>query len=397
MTQPSQPPALSRRLTLILATACGLIVANIYYAQPLAGEISRALGLSPQAAGLIVTMTQIGYGLGLLLIVPLGDLFENRGLTLCVMGVGIAALATAVLAHTVSLFLTAAVFIGLGSVAVQILVPYAAHLSAPALRGKAVGDVMSGLMLGIMLARPVSSLITHLSSWRMVFIISTLVMILLTLTLGYVLPVRRPAPGLRYRALMASIGSLAVHNLTLRRRALYHAALFGAFSLFWTVTPLLLTGPEFHLSQVGVALFAFAGVAGAIAAPIAGRVADRGLSKPATLFAMLAAGTAFLLTHIGDTGSHLKLGILVLAAILLDFGVTMNLVIGQRAIFALGEHYRSRLNGIYMATFFVGGAIGSALGGWAYAQGGWGLASLLGTALPAIALCYFASERPATE
>ncbi|WP_243701482.1 MFS transporter [Sodalis ligni] len=294
-------------------------------------------------------------------------------------------------------FLTAAVFIGLGSVAVQILVPYAAHLSAPALRGKAVGDVMSGLMLGIMLARPVSSLITHLSSWRMVFIISTLVMILLTLTLGYVLPVRRPAPGLRYRALMASIGSLAVHNLTLRRRALYHAALFGAFSLFWTVTPLLLTGPEFHLSQVGVALFAFAGVAGAIAAPIAGRVADRGLSKPATLFAMLAAGTAFLLTHIGDTGSHLKLGILVLAAILLDFGVTMNLVIGQRAIFALGEHYRSRLNGIYMATFFVGGAIGSALGGWAYAQGGWGLASLLGTALPAIALCYFASERPATE
>ncbi|XBS69643.1 MFS transporter [Acerihabitans sp. KWT182] len=397
MTQPSQPSALSGRLTLMLATACGLIVANIYYAQPLIGEISRSLGLSPQAAGFIVTMTQIGYGLGLLFIVPLGDLFENRSLTLCVMGVGTLALATAIFANGATLFLTAAVFIGLGSVAVQILVPYAAHLSAPALRGKAVGNVMSGLMLGIMLARPVSSLITHLSSWRTVFAVSTLVMIALTLILRYVLPVRRPAPGLRYRELMASIGGLAAHNIVLRRRGLYHAALFGAFSLFWTVTPLLLTGPEFHLTQVGVALFAFAGVAGAIAAPVAGRVADRGLSQPATLFAMAAVGTAFLITHIGDTGSALRLGILVLAAIVLDFGVTMNLVIGQRAIFALGEHYRSRLNGIYMATFFVGGAIGSALGGWAYAQGGWALASLLGTLLPALALCYFSTERFAEE
>ncbi len=395
MTHSSQSPALSRRLSLILATACGLIVANIYYAQPLIGEISRSLGLSPQAAGLIVTMTQIGYGLGLLLVVPLGDLFENRGLTMCVMGVGIAALATAIFSHTVTLFLTAAIFIGMGSVSVQILVPYAAHLSPPALRGKAVGDVISGLMLGIMLARPVSSLITHISSWRMVFVVSTLVMILLTLVLGYVLPKRNPPPGLHYRALMASIGSLAAHNLILRRRALYHAALFASFSLFWTVTPLLLTGPEFHLSQVGVALFAFAGVAGAIAAPIAGRIADRGLSKPATLFAMLAASTAFLLTHIGDSGSTLKLGILVLAAIMLDFSVTMNLVVSQRTIFALGEHYRSRLNGIFMATFFVGGAVGSALGGWAYARGGWGLASIMGIVLPLLALCYLASERPA--
>jgi len=201
-----------------------------------------------------------------------------------------------------------------------------------------------------------------------------------------------PTSKLRYGELLVSMARLAVTTPILQRRSLYHACLFCAFSLFWTVTPLLLAGPAFHLSQGGIALFALAGVAGAVAAPIAGRVADRGWTQIATVFAMLAVATAFLLTHLAPLGSTPSLSWLVCAAILLDFGVSANMMLGQRAIFALGAEFRSRLNGVYMATFFLGGAIGSAVGGWAYAQGGWPIASWIGFGLPMAALAYFLSE-----
>jgi predicted MFS family arabinose efflux permease len=389
---PPDEGAVSPWITFVLAMACGLIAANIYYAQPLAGPISAALGLSAQATGLIVTLTQIGYGLGLLLIVPLGDLIENRRLALTMIGVATLGLLGAALSTEALPFFAAALFIGLGSVAVQVLVPYAAHMAPEAVRGRVVGNVMSGLMLGIMLARPVSSFIAGLSSWHMVFFLSAGAMVALALLLWRTLPRRVPVAKLRYGELLASMGHLAAATPILQRRALYQACLFAAFSLFWTTTPLLLAGPVFQLSQTGIALFALAGVAGAVASPIAGRLADRGWTKPASVFAMLSVAVAFAMTHLGETGSTGALGLLVAAAILLDFGVSTNLVLGQRAIFALGAEHRSRLNGLYMATFFAGGAIGSALGGWAFAQGGWPLASWIGFALPVAALVYFATE-----
>jgi len=392
---PSDHPAISPWLTLLLATACGLIAANLYYGQPLAGPISAELGMSPAAAGLIVTLTQIGYGLGLLLIVPLGDLFENRGLILTVIFAGAAALLAAGLVTHPLPFLAAALFIGLGSVAVQILVPYAAHMAPEAARGKVVGNVVSGLMLGIMLARPASSFIAQFSSWHVVFYLSSAAMIVLMIVLALALPKRVPTSKLAYRHLLSSMGRLAVTTPILQRRALYQACMFGAFSVFWTTTPLLLAGPEFGLSQGGIALFALAGVAGAIAAPIAGRWADRGLTRPATIFALLLVSASFLMTHLAPHGSTLALGLLTAAAILLDFGVTTNLVLGQRAIFSLGPEYRNRLNGLYMATFFAGGAIGSAVGGWAFAHGGWWLTSWIGFALPVLALLYFTTEKRA--
>ncbi|UGX86628.1 MFS transporter [Phyllobacterium meliloti] len=389
----SDQQAISPWLTLLLATACGLIAANLYYGQPLAGPISAELGMSPAAAGLIVTLTQIGYGLGLLLIVPLGDLFENRRLILTVVLAGAAALLAAGLVTHPLPFLTAALFIGLGSVAVQILVPYAAHMAPEAARGKVVGNVVSGLMLGIMLARPVSSFIAQVSSWHAVFYLSSATMIVLMIVLALALPKRVPTSKPTYSHLLSSMGRLAVTTPILQRRALYQACMFGAFSLFWTTTPLLLASPEFGLSQGGIALFALAGVAGAIAAPIAGRWADRGLTRPATAFAMLLVAASFLITHLGPHGSTLALGLLTAAAILLDFGVTTSLVLGQRTIFSLGAEYRSRLNGLYMATFFTGGAIGSAVGGWAFAHGGWWLTSWIGFTLPVLALLYFATEK----
>jgi predicted MFS family arabinose efflux permease len=383
---------MSARLTGILAVACGLIAANIYYAQPLAGPIGAAVGLPSGATGLIVTLTQVGYGAGLLLVVPLGDLVENRRLVLGVIAIAALALFGAALASSPLPLLAASLAIGVGSVAVQILVPYAAHLAPEAVRGRVVGNVMSGLMLGIMLARPAASLVTALSSWPMVFVLSAAMMVVLALVLRKVLPPRVPHARLSYRQLLTSMAHLVRTTPVLRRRALYQACLFASFSLFWTVTPLLLAGPDFRLSQTGIGLFALAGVAGAIAAPIAGRLADRGWTRPATALAMAAVAVAFVLTWLGAAGSPAALALLVVAAIVLDFGVSANLVLGQRAIFALGAEQRGRLNGIYMATFFAGGAIGSALGGWAYAHGGWALASSIGIAFPIAALVYFATE-----
>jgi predicted MFS family arabinose efflux permease len=383
-----------RGLTLLLAAACGLIAANIYYAQPLIGPISAALGLSREAAGLIVTMTQIGYGVGLLLIVPLGDLVENRKLVLCVTGVGAAASLTAALSAGAAPFLAAALFIGLGSVAVQILVPYAAHVAPEAVRGRVVGNVTSGLMIGIMLARPVSSFITALSGWRTVYVFSAAAMVLLMLVLARALPRRRPAAPVRYGSLLVSMAHLVRTMPELRRRALYQAFLFGSFSLFWTTVPLLLAGPDYRFSQAGIALFALAGVGGALAAPIAGRLADRGWGRAATAAAMLITAGAFLLTHVAEHGTPLALALLVAAAILVDFGAQGNVVLGYRTIFSLGAEYRGRLNGLYLAAFFTAGAIGSAVGAWAYAHGGWTLASWIGFASPVAALAYFLTERP---
>jgi len=291
-------------------------------------------------------------------------------------------------------FLVAALFIGLGAVAVQIIVPFAAHLTPVAMRGQVIGNVMSGLMLGIMLARPAASFLTQLSSWHTIFFASAGCMVLLLILLARVLPERVPSGStLSYGALIASMLRLMVTEPVLRRRALYHACLFGAFSVFWTTVPLLLAGPLFNLSQAGIALFALAGVSGAIAAPLTGRIADKGWTRPATIFAILAVACAFLLTELIELGSTYSLIWLVVAGIVLDFGVAANLALGQRAIFLLPAEYRGRFNGMFMATFFLGGALGSACGAWGFAQGGWALSAWIGFCLPVIALVYFATER----
>lgn len=383
-----------KALILLLGLAVGVIAANLYYAQPLIALISQSLGLDPAAAGLIVTLTQVGYGLGVLFIVPLGDLVENRKLILTLMVIAVFALLGLALSTQIIPYFFAALATGIGACSVQIIVPYAAHLTPEATRGRVVGSLMSGLMLGIMLSRPIASLLTDLFSWHAVFYLSASFMILLGLALYKFLPPRQPANlNLKYSDLIGSMAQLFLRTPILRRRAVYQAFMFGAFCLFWTATPLLLSGPEFHLSQTAIALFALAGVAGAIVAPLAGRFADRGWSRMGTFASMLSGCIAFLMTHLVPLGSVTSLALLVLSAILLDAGVTANLVLGQRAIFSLRAKYRSRLNGLYIATIFVGGAFGSSVGAWAYAHGGWNLTSWVGLALPLGALLYFATER----
>jgi predicted MFS family arabinose efflux permease len=376
----------------LLALAAGLIVASLYYAQTLVGPISTATGLSLDAAGLIVTLTQVGYALGLLFIVPLGDLLENRKLVFVLLLATSAMLAAAAFSTSAALFLAASLGIGLGSVAAQVLVPFAAHLSREETRGQTVGKVVSGLLLGIMLARPAASLIADHFGWHAVYGGAALAILVLAFVLRARLPQRRPGSSLPYGSLIGSMWQLLTTTPVLRRRAAYHAAMFASFSLFWTVTPLVLAGPRFQLSQTGIAIFALVGVAGALASPVAGRLADRGHTLFATAAALLLGALSFVLPLFAPGSREVALGLLVLASIILDMAVAANLVLGQRAIFALAADVRSRLNGMFFALFFVGGAVGSALGAWVLARHGWQAALLTGMAFPAAALAYWIGE-----
>ncbi|HDR4440900.1 MFS transporter [Bacillus thuringiensis serovar brasilensis] len=384
---------ISSGLIILLATACGIIVANLYYAQPLIGVISNEIGLSNSSAGLIVTLTQIGYVVGLLFLVPLGDIVENKKLILILLFLSAFALISMVFVKSATLLLIASFFIGLGSVAAQVLVPLVSYLSSENARGRVVGNVMSGLLLGIMLARPISSLVADIWGWSAIFALSATVIIVLAFVLSKVLPIRKPQAKTNYIALLNSMWQLLRTTPILRRRAIYHACVFGAFSLFWTTVPLLLSSPAFHFSQTAIALYALVGITGAIAAPIGGRLADLGWTRPATGIALTVVIISLILPLFIQSSSPFGIAVLVIAAILLDMGVSANLVLSQRLIFSLSPEIRSRLNGLFMAIFFLGGAVGSFIGGWAYAIGGWNLTLWIGIAFPTIALLYFAREK----
>ena len=397
--QASDPDGRVRSLTVIqimLAVACGMIIANVYYAQPLTGLISTTLGLAPTSTGLLVTLPLAGYGIGLLTIVPLGDLFENRRLALTLIATEMLFTLALSLTSWATAWLFIAFLIGLAASAVQLLVPYITYLVPEAGRGRAVGRVVSGVMFGIMLARPVSSLIANVWSWREVFRMSAVLMAAVIVGLRFVLPPREPTQPPGYGSLLRSLARIFLSTEVLRRRGIYQGALFGAFSVFWTAVPLWLSGPRFGLTQQGIAWVALAGVAGAIAPPFAGRLADRGRTQAGTAGAMLLASASFVFSDLARGHSNLSLALVVATAILLDFAVSANLVLSQRVIYSLGAEQRSRLNGLFMATFFAGGAISSAAGGWAFARFGWAGVSVLGILLPLAALLYFATERRRT-
>jgi predicted MFS family arabinose efflux permease len=375
----------STAMVLLLAAACGIVVANIYIAQPLVGMIGPAVGLSARDASLIVSLTQSGYALGLILLVPLGDLLENRRLVVLTVAASIPGLLLAGIAHSAPVMLAAAILIGIPTVGVQMLVPLAAHLAPDATRGRVVGNVMSGLLAGILLARPVASLIAAAAGWRAVFFAAAALIAATTLVLRATLPYRQPETKAHYGALLASLFALPVTQPVLRRRAILQAACFAGFSLFWTGAPLLLAR-DFGFTQRGIAVFALAGAAGALAAPIAGRLADRGYSRAGTLAGLLAVAGGFAIAWAG-AGVHSYL-MLALAGLVLDAGVQTNLVIGQRAIYALAPELRSRLNGMFLAIFFLGGAAGSALTSPVLQGLGWGGICALGMALPLAALVF---------
>lgn len=383
---------LGRALTLIFAIGCGAAVANIYYAQPLIGPISATLGLHGGLAGLVVTLTQCGYGAGMILLVPLADLVENCRLIQLMLGGAVLGLAGTALAPSIAPFLLATFLVGMGSTAAQVMVPFAVHLAPDNRRGRVIGNVMAGLIAGIMLARPVSSLLADRLGWRAVFGVAACGMLVLSLLLGRVLPRRQPAPGMHYGQILGSMGRL-LGEPVLRRRAAYQGLVFCAFNLFWTAVPLLLAH-RFGLSQRGIALFALAGAGGALAAPLAGRVADRGWILPAT-GAALGLLALSLLGSVWAAGAG-SLVLLTVCAVVLDAAVQTNQIVGQRAIYALSPAMRGRLNAVYMTIVFACGALGSLLATATYVFAGWRVTMGTGVLLALAGLVLLATERRGT-
>lgn len=377
-------------LTMVLAVAAGTIVANLYYAQPLDGLIGAALHLPSWAVGLVMTLMQIGYGLGLTFVVPLGDLFENRRLIVAILICNALALFGLAATTNIAAFFVFALLTGITTTTVQIIVPFSAHLAPARERGKVVGNVMSGLLMGIMLSRPIASFLAHYGSWRLVFGLSGGLMIVLAAVLSFAIPALPRHSDLTYGQILRSLGPLFARTPELRRRGTYHAALFGAFSLFWTAVPLLLSRPAFGLNQQGIGFFALVGAAGAFVAPIAGRLADRGFVQPATGFAMSLTLASFGIVALG--GATHSIAILMTGAVLLDAGVALNLILSQRVIYGLAADVRARLNGLFMAFFFAGGALGSALASLAYTAGGWPATCLTGAGFALTALAAYATE-----
>jgi predicted MFS family arabinose efflux permease len=381
----------SRRLkylTLLLAVACGLTVANLYYAQPLLALIAGSFHVSHGTATAVVTTTQVGYALGLLFVLPVGDLVDNRVLVTRTLLVTALALAGAALAPSFGAFLAAAVLVGLTSVVAQILVPFAAHLAPEGEAGRFVGRVMSGLLLGILLARTAASLLAEATGWRAIFVASAVAMAVLSAVLWKSLPPRAPDHRAGYGALLRSVGELVRHEPVLRRLALGQACMFGTFTAFWTAIAYeLIDAHGFGQDAIGV--FALVGAAGAAAAPISGRVADHGHGRIGRAGTYVLALVALALAGFGQS----SVALLAAGGVLLDLAVQSHQVMSQQVIYALRPDARARINTVYMSTVFVGGAISSAVTGVVHDAYGWSGVVGVAAVLPALGLLLWATDR----
>jgi len=379
---------LSPLLILVMAVATGVSVASLYYAQPLLPTIARDFGISPARCGFIVTAAQLGYGLGLLLIVPLGDLMERRGLVVAMFLLAAAGLLATAAAPSLAMVLAGTALTGLFSVVAQILVPFAATLAAPEQRGKAVGSVMSGLLLGILLARTVSGALADLGSWRTVYWAGAAAMLLMAAVLARVLPRHHEPVALSYPRLLLSIAALFRDEPVLRLRALLGATCFAAFSVLWTAMGFLLAAPPYRYSAGTIGLFGLAGAAGALAASGAGRLADRGHAEPVTGW-----GLGILLLSWGFLAlAPRSLAALVAGVVLLDLAVQGLQITNQSTLYRIRPEARNRLTAGYMTCYFIGGAIGSLVSAEAYGWGGWAGVSAAGAGFSALALAAWAGD-----
>jgi predicted MFS family arabinose efflux permease len=381
----------SSALVTIVAIATGALVANLYYAQPLVSSVGPELGISDRLAGSITSITQIGYGAGLFLLVSLGDIVENRRLVLMTLSLTIVALVAAAISTTAAPFFLASFVVGVCSTGAQVLIPFVSHLVPPERRGRTVGNIMAGLLTGIMLARPAALFISASFGWRAVFWCSAVLMVAILIALFRMMPKHPPHGRLRYSQILTSMAGLWFALPALRWRAAYQFLMFGAFNMFWTAAPLMLAD-NLGLSQRGIGIFALAGAGGALSAPFAGRLADRGHSTLTSLGSMLLVGLGFLAT--GWAAAVPTVVGLAILAFLIDAGVQANQVVSQRIIFsAATPDNRGRVNAIYMTVTFIGGALGSLLGTVTYHWGGWTASALAGGTIGLLLLILFGIEQ----
>jgi predicted MFS family arabinose efflux permease len=347
----------TKPLLFLLAAACAATVANLYYIQPLLSQVAETFAVSEATAGMAVTATQTGYALGLLFFVPLGDRIEGRGLIVKMTLIAGVFLLAVGFSPSLPFLLVFSCALGAATIVPQLIVPMTAHISAPEDRGGNIGTVMSGLLIGILLSRVLSGFLGAAFGWRFVFHLMAAVMLALALLLRFLLP---PCPARTkepYRKLLASLRTLVKTQPVLREASINGALMFGAFSAFWTSLIFLLRTPVFGMGSREAGLFGLAGIGGALIAPIVGRLADRrGARFTVGIGVLLSSASYLIFFFAGKTLAGLIAGV-----ILLDLGNQSGQVSNQARIQALSDEMRSRINTVFMVSYFVGGAVGSTL------------------------------------
>lgn len=365
MTKTTQ--GLSPALILLMSVATGLAVASNYYAQPLLDTIARAFNLSASSAGFIVTAAQLGYAAGLLFLVPLGDMFERRMLIVSMTLLAAGGMLITASSQSLTMMIIGTALTGLFSVVAQILVPLAATLASPEKRGKVVGTIMSGLLLGILLARTVAGLLASLGGWRTVYRVASVLMVVMALALWRGLPKVKQENHLNYPQLLASVFSLFTQDKLLRTRALLGCFTFANFSILWTSMAFLLAAPPFNYSEATIGLFGLAGAAGALGARPAGGLADKGKSHLTTSAGLIL----LLLSWAAIWYGHVSVLALIVGILVLDLTVQGVHITNQTVIYRVKPEARNRLTAGYMTSYFIGGAAGSLISASAWQHAGW--------------------------
>ncbi|WP_329562781.1 MFS transporter [Kitasatospora sp. NBC_01266] len=368
---PNAQPGLGRRLILLLALACGIAVANVYFPQAVSPLIAKGLHVSPGSAALVVTAAQLGYAAGIFLLVPLGDRLRHRKLIVTLLALTCVGLLVAGAANSLALLVGASAMVGLTTVAPQIIIPMAAGLTAPERRGAVTGTLLSGLIGGILLARTFSGTLGQWLGWRAPYLIAAGLVALLAVILAFALPDTTPATKDRYPVLLGQAWRLLRSEPQLRRSAFYQATVFAGFSAAWTALALLVTGPVYHLGAPAVGIIALVGAGSMFCTPLAGRRIDRNGPDAVNLICMIGAVAAAALLLVGSLGGAIGLIGLGAGMLLLDVAMQSGQVANQARIFALNPAARSRLNTAYMTCSFLGGSVGSWVGVRAYSAFGW--------------------------
>jgi predicted MFS family arabinose efflux permease len=367
---PARP--LPASLVLLLAAGAGLGVASLYYAQPMLGVLAPDIGASTRTAGFVPTLTQLGYALAILLLAPLGDRYDRKRIILIKAAVLCFALLLAGASPSISVLLAASLAVGLAATLTQDIVPAAAALAPESNRGKVVGMVMTGLLLGILLSRVVSGYVAEHFGWRSMFVIAALAIALIGVALWRGLPSFKPTTHLAYGALLGSVLKLWKRHGDLRRAAIAQGLLATGFSAFWSTLAVMLHGEPFHLGATVAGAFGLAGAAGALIAPVAGKLSDRHgpevvtrLGAAIVVLSFAAMAFAPLLPVRG------QLWLLVLATIVFDLGFQAVLIAHQSIVYGIEPGARSRLNAVLVTCIFLGMSAGSALGALLLAAWGW--------------------------
>jgi predicted MFS family arabinose efflux permease len=374
-----------------MAFVSAAAVANVCYAAPLAAEFARDFGVSEKSASLVTALSQVGYGLGILAVVPFGDLREQRKLVVGLLAAVSAGLVAAGFAPNIHFLAVAALFVGATTIIPQVLIPYAAALARPEQRSRVIATIQRALLMGVLLARAVAGEIAERWGWRSVFWISAGLMVILGVMVWFCLPAHQPVARATPVELVGSMRDLFLHQRLLRVYGASSALCYASFSVFWSTLAFLLAAPPHHYGPSVPGRFGFAGAAGALAVPLVARWSNR----RGTHFTG-GAGLAICLVSIPVfLAGRDSLLLLAAAVVLIDVGLQANHISNQTEILSLDATATSRLNGIYMFLRFVGGALGSVIGGWAWQEFGWPGVCAAGAGLGTLALlCHRLARRP---